>query len=255
MGIEFYTDPAVAPAMAIYGEAEAGQAVKVRKQINNLIKGINTSTFDLMDALHEVKTKQFYLPKFETFIDYVKSLDLKVAKAYYLVQIKTNMLLAGVTREVYEPVGISKLRTMAEIPLVDQENNVKPAAVEKVKAMIAGAATKTGDELKIEVDEFNGNVGEDAFEWMNLKIKKAAKAVIRQALDLIKLKIGSVGKNGDGVAKDASDGSALEKMSLDYLSDPNNAMDLEMLGPQEPSLLSDDLPSVVSEPIAGSTGS
>ena len=66
----------------IVGEAVAGQAAKVKKQINEIIKGVNTSTFTLAELLHEAKAKQYYLAwGHDTFGQYAKSLDLKVTKA------------------------------------------------------------------------------------------------------------------------------------------------------------------------------
>jgi hypothetical protein len=227
---------------AIVGEAEAGQAAKVRKQVNSLIKTITTSTFDVMDLLHEVKSKKYYSPKYDTFMDYAKTLDLKVAKIYYLVRVKETMSVAGIDRATYEPIGISKLRTIASIKVVDSENKVDDDAVEMVKTLIQTAPLKTGEELETVVNEYNGNVGDDAFEWLNLKMKKAAKDVIRQALSLIKMQLGSVGKDDDGVAKDASDSAALEKLAMDYLADPNNAEDIAKLGSNEPT-------EVIDEPV------
>jgi len=68
---------------AVIGEAIAGQAAKVRIQIDNLIAGVNTSTFDLAELLHEAKAQQYYIAwGHDTFGQYAKSLDLKVSKSY-----------------------------------------------------------------------------------------------------------------------------------------------------------------------------
>ena len=218
------------PVAAIVGEVEAGQAAKTRKQLQNLIKGINTSTFDIMDLLHEIKTKKYYSPKYDTFIDYAKTLDMKVTKAYYLVRIRENMHLASIPREKFEPLGIAKLRVIASIDLIDSENKVKQAAVAKVNELVETAGVTEPGDIKQAVDQFNGHVGEEAFEWLNIKIKKSAKAVVRQALDLIKAQLGSTGTDADGKAKDASDGRALEMLAADFIADPNNAEDVEALG-------------------------
>lgn len=215
---------------AIVGEAEAGQASKVRKQLQSLIKGVNTSTFDIMDLLHEIKSKKYYSPRYATFIDYAKTLDMKVTKAYYLVRIKENMLLASIHRNTYEPIGIAKLRVIASIDLIDSENKVKQDAAAKVNEIIDTATVTDAAEIKSAVDVYNGHVGEEAFEWLNIKIKKSAKAVVRQALDLIKAQLGSTGVDADGKSKDASDGRALELLAGDFLSDPNNVPDVEQLG-------------------------
>lgn len=216
--------------VAVVGEVEAGEAAKKRKQLGALIKGVNTSTFDIMDLLHEIKTKKYYSPKYETFIDYAQTLDMKVTKAYYLVRIKENMSLASIPREKYEPVGIAKLRTISSIDLIDSENKIKTDAVDFVNELVASGTTASPEELKTAVDIYHGHVGEEAFEWLNVKIKKSAKAVVRQALDVIKAQLGSTGTDADGKAKDASDGRALEMLAADWLSDPNNAGDVAKLG-------------------------
>lgn len=222
------------PVAAVIGEAEAGQASKVRKQLQTLIKGINTSTFDIMDLLHTIKTQKFYAPKYDSFIDYAKTLDMRVTKAYYLVRIRENMHLAAIPRATFEPVGIAKLRVIASIDLIDSENKVKQDAVAKVNELVAAALTTEAADIKTTVDAYNGHVGEEAFEWLNIKIKKSAKAVVRQALDLIKAQLGSTGTDADGKAKDASDGRALELMAADFIADPNNEADVEALGGHDP---------------------
>lgn len=220
------------PVAAIVGEAEAGQAGKVRKQLQALIKGVNTSTFDIMDLLHTIKTQKYYQPKYDSFIDYAKTLDMKVTKAYYLVRIRENMHLASIPREKFEPIGIAKLRVISSIDLIDSENKVKQDAVTKVNELVDAALMTEPDAIKIAVDTYNGHVGEEAFEWINIKIKKSAKNIVRQALDIIKAQIGSTGTDADGKAKDASDGRALELLAADFISDPNNAEDVEKLGVQ-----------------------
>lgn len=215
----------------IVGEAVAGQASKVLKQINEIIQGVNTSTFDLMDLLHEVKTKSYYYPAHESFGDYAKSLDLKVSKSYYLVRIKEVMNTAGVSRAEYEPVGISKLRAISRI------DTLEPGAVEKVKALISGANQLDLEEVTQQVATAQGLTGDDAMVWMNITLKKAARdEVVKPALELAKKNIGSVGQDADGNAKDASDGSALEAVCADFLSDPNNNYDTDALNKDEAQL-------------------
>jgi hypothetical protein len=214
----------------IVGEQVAGEAAKVRKQLVQLIKSVNTSNFDIMDLLHEIKTKKFYAPKFDTFIDYARSLEnFKVSKAYYLVRIKENMMLANIPREVYEPIGMTKLRTIAQIDVVDSENKIKQDAIETVKQIVQSAPTDSAEEVKAKVDAALGNVGDDAWEWLNLRVRKASKDNIRKMLDTIKMQL-SQKKGPDGNMVDASDGAALDALALDWLADPNNSPLLEQLG-------------------------
>jgi hypothetical protein len=220
---------AVTPT-AVIGEIEAGQAAKVRKQLKDLIKSVNTSTFDIMDLLHEVSVNKYYQPKYETFKDFCKSLDMKSSKSYYLVRIKEKMLLAGIDRATYEPVGITKLRVIAQLQPTDEDGKVSQIVLDQIKILVMKAPSKTAEELQTEVDTYQGNVGDEAWDFMSFRLKKSQKEVVKQALELVKAQIGSVGKDADGNSTDASDGSALEKMALDYLSDPNNEKDIEQMG-------------------------
>lgn len=216
---------------AIVGEAVAGQAAKVRSQINSIIKGVNTSTFDLAELLHEVKTKAYYAPEFETFGQYAESLEMKPSKSYYLVRIVENMGVAGIPRTEYEKVGIAKLRAISKIEPTD------PGAAEKIKALVSGAASMDLEEVNQSVAESKGLTGDDAMVWMNITLKKAARdEVIKPALALAKKNIGTVGKDSEGMAVDASDGAALEMVCADFLSDPNNGYDTDALNKDEAQL-------------------
>jgi hypothetical protein len=217
---------------AIIGELEAGKAAKTLKTVKALISGLNTSTFDLMDALYEVKTEKYYATKFDTYTAYAHSLDLKPAKSWYLVSIKDHMLLAGIDRSVYEPIGVAKLRIIAGIEMRDNEGNVLPSAVQLVQTLLTVAEVKTLNELKVDVEVAKGNVGEDAWEWLNIKIKKAAKTIVRKMLDGVKLQMGSSGKDAEGNSKDPSDGAALEMVGMDWASDPNNEAVIILLDKQ-----------------------
>lgn len=215
---------------AIVGEAVAGQAGKALKAVKSLISHLTVSTFDLMDALYDIKTNKWYSPKHVTFAAYIQSLDIKPAKAYYLVRIKHNMIAADIPREKYEPVGVSKLRVIASIDPYDHDNKLKDGAVKMLKDFVDTGVTATLEELKTGVDVYNGNVGDEAFDFLNIKLKKSAKAVIKNALELAKMQIGSVSTDADGMSHDASDGAAMEMICMDYLADVNNAPDIEIKG-------------------------
>lgn len=215
----------------IVGEAVAGQAKKVRKEIDALIKGVNTSTFDLAERLQSVKKNAWYSPDYDSFGEYAKSLDLKVSKSYYLVKIVEAMNAAGIPRAEYEQIGIGKLRFISRINLAE------PDAVEKIKALVASAGTMDLEQVTQSVATAQGLVGDDAMVWLNITLKKAARdEVVKPALELAKKNIGTVGKDEEGNGKDASDGAALEAVCADFLSDPNNNFDTDALAADEAQL-------------------
>jgi len=203
---------------AIVGEAVAGASSKVRKQINEIIKGVNKSTFTLAELLHEVKSKNFYAGwGHETFGAYVKTLDLKTSKAYYLVRIVENMMIAGVPKEVYEPVGIAKLRVISKLDPT-KEYQGKPGTA-FIKALTETAKEVEMETLKEAVDHLQGNTGENAIVWLNVAVNKSARdLVIMPAIEDMRKEIGTVGQETDGTAKDSSDGRCLELICAERLS-------------------------------------
>jgi hypothetical protein len=209
----------------IVGEAEAGEAAKVRKQLNQLIKNLNASTFDLMDVLFTIKSKSFFSPKFNTFSEFIKDLDgLKMSKAYYLVKIKDLMNSVDVPRETYEPIGLSKLRIISRLAA-----NKEELPLGTVNELVTKAPELSLEQLKAAVDELQGLTGEDSMVWLNVSLKSSARDIVKKAISVAKKNIGSVSKDDEGVSKDASDGQALEAVALDFLSDPHNFYESEKL--------------------------
>jgi hypothetical protein len=222
----FYSEPT-----AIIGDAVAGRPEKVRLQINALIKGVHTSTIDLAELLHETKTKNYFEKYgFNTFGDFAKELGLKTSKSYYLVRIIENMKAAGIPRSVYETVDISKLRAINKLDPADGTDVTGTPIIDVIKAAVTVAQSKSLEDVQAFVAASKGLTDDEAMVWSNFQIKKAARDnVVRPALDLAKKQIGSVGKNDEGVSFDASDGRALEAVCADFLSDPNNAYDGDLL--------------------------
>lgn len=212
----------------IVGEAVAGQATKVKKEINSLIKGMNTSEFTLAELLHEAKSKKYYLAwGYNSFMEYAKSLDLKTTKSYYLVKIVENMTAAGVPREQYEPLGIAKLRVISKLNCYDKDGKVVEFNGLHMSDYIKELTGKAGDmpleDIETVVAQLQGKTGDDAIVWLNIAINKSARDnTVVPALNLAKQNIGTVGQDEDGNHKEASDGAALEAVAAEYLSDPAN---------------------------------
>lgn len=204
----------------IVGEAVAGEAAATLKQINKLVKGMATNTFDLAELLHKAKSNKYYAPKYNTFGEYAKTLDLKVAKAYYLAKMVEVMTESGVPRHDYEPLGIAKLRLIIRIE-TEKEFGGKPNT-EWVKSLVHDGVNMTPQEIDTQVNKIQGLIGLDSIEWVNFPIKQSAKAFWEQAVELAKKQIGSVGQDDDGNFKDASVGRCAEVIALSYLQDLNN---------------------------------
>ena len=216
----------------IVGEPVAGQAKQIHKQIKALIHGMNVNTFDLVDVLHEMKSKKHYASLgYDTFSEYGKSLDLKLSKTYYLAKIGDVMSACGIPRAEYEPIGIAKLRVITKLDLFDKDGKVIThdgiTMVEVVKAIADTAAVTDIEQIEAVVDKLQGKTGDNAEVWLNFKVKKIVRDnVVQPALELAKMNIGTVAKDEDGIAVEPSDSAALEGISASYLTDAANSSQL-----------------------------
>lgn len=203
---------------AIYGEAVAGESAKIKNNIESLVKGLNTSTFDLADLLFLAKTKNFISQwGFNTMGEYFESINLKVSKGRYLVKIAETMAICQIPRSEYESVGTNKLRAICKIdPLKEYQGK---GGAEYVKGLVENANSVSVESIKEAVESLQGKTAEDADTWLNISVKRAARDnTIRPAIETMKKLIGSVAKNEDGNSVDASDGRALELICADFNS-------------------------------------
>lgn len=214
--------------IVMVGEAVAGESTKVRKILEGLIQSLNKSTFDVAELLSKVKSNGYYNAwGFNTFTEYIKTLNIKARKAQYLVGIVDVMTAVGIGREQYEPLGIAKLREITSLKPSEMYTDPETGFSKPMKDIIAELVKQGGDleleQIKDLVRNLKGLVGEDALVWLNICLKKAAlDETVRPALELAKNHIGSVGKDDDGVSKDASDGAALEVISIEFVNNPAN---------------------------------
>lgn len=219
----------MADQQVIVGEAEAGRATQVRRTINKLISTSNSSTFDLAELLFEAKSKNFYSGwGFESFSKYVKSLEFKVAKSYYLVRIVENMKAAALERAQYEPVGLAKLRIISRLK-PDTEYNGTPVSM-LIRELTLKATDMSLEDVQFEVDTILGLTEDESMVWLNIRCKKSAREdVIKPALALAKKHLGTKPAEGvegeEGQQKDESDGRALEMICANFLADPNWAIE------------------------------
>jgi hypothetical protein len=219
---------------AVVGEVEAGRAAKVRREINKLIKGVNTSNFDLMDLMHEVKANHYYSPDFESFSKWAKSLDIKYTKAYYLVKIKELMNGVSLDRPIYEPVGTGKLRVISKLSLEGEYKGVPMPQV--IKELTTKAQDMSLEDVTYAVDTILGLTEDESMVWLNVHLKKLARDnAVKPALALAKKHMPeSQKKDEDGNFIDPGDGAALEMICANFLADPNYNPTDEQVANEEP---------------------
>jgi hypothetical protein len=213
--------------VVIVGEQIAGESAKVRKQVEELLKTIDSSVFDLAELLYKVKKNGFYKPEFETFLEYGTSLGLKESRIFYLPKIVDVMEQVGVDRNTYEPVGTPRLREIVRLDPNSSWTNPETNETFPMKDFIVGLVEKGADmslkDVKQHVRTLKGQIGENeiinkTFGWTKLTFENT----IDPALELAKRNIGSLGKDAEGNTVDPSDSRAAEMWAIEYLNNPAN---------------------------------
>ena len=206
----------------IVGEAEAGRAAKVRREINKLIAGVNLSTFDLAERLYDVKTNQYFTAYgYESFSKFVKDLaGLKYSKGFYLTKIVNLMRGADVSREQYEAVGLTKLRAISKLSLEGEFNGVPMPLV--VRELTLKAAAMDYEQVVEEVNKILGLTEDESMVWLNFSVKKSVRdLVILPAIALATKNMPESQKVDDeGNHIDPSKGAAMECICADFLASP-----------------------------------
>lgn len=212
----------------IIGEAVAGESTRVRTQLETLIKNVERSKFDIGELLHKIKRNGYYNGwGFTTFAEYAATLSIKPRTAQYLRKMAEVMDAVGVTRERYEPIGIAKLREITSLDPEKTWTNPETNETIPLKDFIVGLVDKAAEmsleEIQQHVRTLKGFVGDDDLVFLNVSMKRSAlDSTVRPALQLAKQNIGTVGRDDEGTAQDASDGAALEVIAADFMSDPAN---------------------------------
>lgn len=216
----------------IVGEAVAGVSAKTRATLESLIKNIDKQTLDVAELLHKVQSENLYHPDFNTYKEYTRSLKIKDSRAEYLPKIVRVMKEVGIERKKYETLSIGRLRAITSLEPSKVWTNPETKEETPFKDFIAEFVNK-GDEIEMEdlqkhVRTLKGFVGENDITWLNLPFQRVTmEKTIRPGIEKMKTVIGSVGKDEDGMAKDASDSYAVEMAFAEILADEN-------LGVEEP---------------------
>lgn len=213
--------------VTLVGEAVAGESARTRALLESLINSVNTQTLDVAELLHKVKANGFYQPEYNTFKDYIATLAIKERKSQYLTKIVEVMSQVEIERTQYGKLSIARLREITSLDPNAIWTNPETKETTPMRDFIVGFVEK-GDEIELEdlkkhVRTLKGLVGDHDLCWLNICVKRSVMDnTIRPALELAKNMIGSVGKDDEGISKDASDGAAAEMISVEFLNDPNN---------------------------------
>lgn len=216
------------PEAAIIGEAVAGESQSVRTQLEALINNHERSLFDIGELLYQVRRNGFYTHwGFATFKEYCASLKFKERRAQYLTRIVGVMSELGLGRDEYEALGIAKLREITSLDLSGTWTNPQTGEItqlrEWVDLLVKTGADKTLEEIKQHVRTLKGLVGDSDLVYETYCYTKLTKEqTIDPAKELARRNIGSVGKDDEGISKDASAGRCAEVWAVEYLNNPAN---------------------------------
>lgn len=223
-------DPLNPPA--IYGEAVAGHTAELRKRMRLLATDLSKNTFDLAELFLEAQASHCYLEwGFESLGDYAAlELGIKHRKAQYLARIVKVCREAGVARKDYEPVGVTKLREITTLDpgtsFYNAEEKQHEPMVDHIVDLIAEAPERTTVEIELEVARLKGMTGENSMVMRAYKITRSAwDNVVARCFESIRKRLGSAGRDGDGKAKEYSDGDVIEALCAEYNADPRNFME------------------------------
>lgn len=210
----------------LVGAAVAGESAKVRGELEALIESVNRSNFDIADLCFKVERNGFYEP-YTTFQEYYKTLNIKARKIQYLTRMAKVMDAVGILRATYEPLGIGKLREITSLDPQGVWKNPETGVETPISEFIIGFVEKgseiTLEDLKIHVRTIKGFVGENDLVWRNLCFTRlVAEMTWDPAIAMAKNHLGSVGKDDEGISKDASDSAAAEVLAVEFMNDPKN---------------------------------
>lgn len=216
----------------IHGEAIAGRAASVRRDLLRLSGNVAVHTLDLAVLLHEVQTNGYAQEwGFASLADYAKrELGLKPRKSQYLSKIISVMLAAGLKREQFEKAGTSKLREISTLDpsgsYWNQENRTNEPLDSHIVRLVLDADEMTVEQVKEEVLRLKGMVGPNRMVIRSCSVTQSAwENVIQPAYELARRILGSQSRDDSGNAVEYKDGACLEVICAAFLSDVNNQPD------------------------------
>lgn len=220
--------------IAIVGDVQAGRATVVRKRLLGLAGDIQASTFDLAELLAEASIGHLYQAwGYTSLLEYgVLELNLKRRKVQYLTRIVEVCRIIGVKREVYEAVGVTKMREITTLDptknFFNTETKQNEPLVDHIIRLITEAEDLTADEIKLEVQRLKGQTGDNSLVIRSTTyVKSVWENIIKPSQELARRLMGSAGRDKDGNAVEYSDGAVEEMIHAEFLNDPNNTIEAE----------------------------
>lgn len=216
----------------IQGEAVAGRAASVRRNLMSMVANLSTNTFDLAALLQESKERSYYVAwGFSSLAEYAEQeLGLKKRKSEYLTRIMKVCKVVGLKREQFEPAGTSKLREITRLDpegtFWNKDEHVSEPLDEHIVRLILDHDKLNVQQTKDEVARLMGMTGPNRMVVRSCSVTQSAwENVIQPAYELARCILGSSGRDETGQAVEYKDGVCLEVICAAFLADPNNSED------------------------------
>ena len=225
---------------AIHGEAIAGRAATVRKELSRMVASMAISTFDVIALLVEVQENSYASQwGFTSVIEYgQKELKLKKRKIQYLARIGRVAKAVGLTRSQYERAGVTKLREITTLnpegTYWNKEEKVSEPLADHIVRLILDSDELTVEQVKEEVLRLQGRTGPDRPVTRSYTVPQSVEdKVIKVAVEKARMLLGSAKRDAEGNAEDYSVGVCLEVICATFNADPNNEPDTGDLTTEE----------------------
>ena len=213
----------------IVGEAIAGRAATVRRNLMSLVSSLQVNEFDLAELLCEADEHNYYAGwGFSSRSEYAaQELGLKESKARYLARIAKICKAVGLKRAQFEPAGKSKLREITTLnPATSFWNAEKKQSedmAEHIVRLILDSDKMNLEQVRDEVLRLQGRLGPDRPVTRSYTVPRSAyENVIKEAFEKARKILGSKERDDEGNAQEYSDGACLEVICADFVADPNN---------------------------------
>lgn len=218
-------------------ETDTRRSDVVRKRLGELDSSVTLTEFEQADLWAEAKTNQYWSDwKFPSFYDYTKtSTDLCKREIDYRITVSLVTKILGVGLVQKAKAKTSKLKVICTLDpnaIVTESGTGKEEKMSDVMvSLINDAPSKTLKEIVEIVKRLKGETPDaeegldDQLTWLNLPVRRDAKQVVLDAIELACKLNGTTLDILTKEEKDLSMAAALEKVSADFIADPNNQVD------------------------------
>jgi hypothetical protein len=190
---------------------------------------MSISNFDMAALLAEAQENGYATQwGFASLLDYgARELGLKKRKTQYLARIGKVTKAVGLTRNQYEPAGVSKLREIVTLDpegsYFNKETHANESLAEHIVRLILDHDSLNVEQVREEVLRLQGRLGPDRPVHRTTTYPRSVwENVVKPARELARRLLGSAWRDAEGNALEYSDAACDECICASFLADMNN---------------------------------